>query len=1165
MMFPTNNMLSFGRKSGHHVWTLAIVVALSVSGLLQAQGTFQLTQTVKQVSLSERQGTWKTITARPPEIVGLKAGDRLKTGEFSSAVIEQPGKKTIRLDELTLIEFRTAKVVPHSGNGINVSQGLLYFLSRERSDDVEIRTPTCVGALRGTEFTVEVNRDGTSRFVMLGGALALSNPQGNLNIRDGQAAEVRPGQAPRLIPVIEARRAIQWNLYYPALVDASSMRFPVTERKVLVNSLSAYQTGDLLAAYEAFPWDRLADLTPTARTYAAGLLMNTGQVDEASAMKLGEGPDALALRGLIGTVRNLPVAPGAVPNDAAGWLARSYALQGDGNLPAARDAAISATHAAPAFGFAWARLGELELAKGNYRTAEASLAKALQLTPRNAYAWALQGFVKVSLHQAEAAREAFSQSVMLDGRQGNSWLGMGLMAYQQGRLDEGRRCLLIAASLEPNRALLRSYLARGLTESNEIALGLEEARHATRLDPLDPTPWFHSATLRQWMLDDRGAVKDLEKSLELNRNRRIHRTDPQLDADAAARRGNLATAYQRTGMETLAPKQASWASVSDFGNAESHLFLANSYDALRDPNGFELEMEAAWQNELLLANMLALPGSAVVGKTIGLQEYGAMFNHSGPSGQLRTYATDNGDFEQSFGHRQTTGTTSLALDLGYRDQTGFRTNSDGRVREAELSFSTAVGLQDSLYFKAGWSDVKGGDMFRLPWLGLSRPDLKYEDEFLPSLWLGYTHRWEAADAVTMIVTGHHEASQYFADSGIDTLNLLRNGADQITGAAPLDMDLEHINGFRMSSVEISHYQKFDSLRTMIGARAQWGEILTRDLLDNPPPPTAPFFANPPASARFSEDARSTAAYGYLWWDVNEQLTLQAGGSYENLSYPENFRNSPTSPGDGETDGFNLKAGLLWRPTSHWSLWGAYAQALGGVTFEEGMTLEPSHTVGMVHDYRSIISESLTGAVTAPEMDIASAGAVWRIGENSYLDADWRWRDSEVERTRGAFTLQGAPPLFVDSVSEQLDYQDQRVRMGLHFLMDHGLSLSLAWSWTHANLDQQLPELPVSGAIPPYSHYEATLQQPEARLTWQHRSGFFTDLTSFYVMQDNKDFPDDEVLVINAAIGYRNPDAGQEIRFGVANLADESYLLNPLTSRDDPVSQRTFFVEFKQTY
>lgn len=31
--------------------------------------------------------------------------------------------------------------------------------------------------------------------------------------------------------------------------------------------------------------------------------------------------------------------------------------------------------------------------------------------------------------------------------------------------------------------------------------------------------------------------------------------------------------------------------------------------------------------------------------------------------------------------------------------------------------------------------------------------------------------------------------------------------------------------------------------------------------------------------------------------------------------------------------------------------------------------------------------------------------LWRIGENCYFDADWRWRDTEVERMRGTFTLQ----------------------------------------------------------------------------------------------------------------------------------------------------------------
>ena len=1124
-----------------------------------------LTQTVKQVSVSERGAAWRTVTVRAPKILPLQSGDRVKTGEFSSATIEQAGRKLIRLDELTLVEFRAPSAAGRVGSQVNLSQGLLYFLSREQADNVEMHTPSCVGALRGTEFTVQVLGDGTSRFLMLGGKMALRNPQGDLDIQTGQAAEVVPGKAPRLIPVIEARRAIQWNLYYSALVDLDRLPLDNAERRTFARSIAAYRQGDVLAAYEAFPWENRMRMSAAARVYAAGLLMTTGQVDKAAALSLGDGAEARALCGLIGTVRNTPQALAPPSSSASEWLAQSYACQGAGRLPDARDAAAQAAALAPGFGFAWARLGELELASGNYRAADGALSKAVALTPRNAYAWAVHGFVRVALRQPVAANTAFQQAVSLDGRQSNGWLGLGLLAFQQGRMEEGRRCLLQAAALEPRRSLLRSYLAQGLAETRDVKLAMEEIGHAKQLDPLDPTPWLHAATLYQRMLDDRSSVADLESSLRLNRNRKIHRTDPQLAADDAARRTNLAAAYERTGMAPLAPKQAAWASLRDFGNAESHLFLANGYDALRDPNGFELEMEAAWQNELLLANMLALPGSAVVGKTIGLQEYGAMFRRSGPSGNLRTYATDNGDFEQTFEHRQTTATSSLALDLSYRDANGFRANNDGLLREAELRFRTAVGLADAVYLQAGWSRVRGGDMFRLPWLGLARPDLAFDEEMLPSLWMGYTHRWEGGNAVTMLLAGHHEASQMFSDRGVDTINLLRNAAGTVTGAAPLDMDVRHWTEVGLSSVEIAHYQQFDSLRLLAGARYQWGDIETRNLLENPPPLTAPYFSKPPASSRFQEVISNRAVYGYTWWDVSESLTLQAGATYEALEYPANFRHSPVSPGSMDTDQLSLKAGFLWQPLSQVSVWGAYAEALGGVTFEEGMTLEPSQTAGMVHDYRSIISESLVGSVSAPEMQIASGGLMWHLGDHAYFDLDWRGRDGDVERQRGVFTLKGMPPLYVDSTRERLQYSDQRAQLGIHYLLDHGLSLSAAWSWTHAELDQLLPDLPASGAVPPAAHYAATLNQPQIGLAWQHSSGIFAETRGTWFMQENEGFPNEHAFVLDASTGFRDPSSRRELRVGVMNLADQSYTLNPLTSRDEPVSQRMFFIEFKQSY
>ena len=58
----------------------------------------------------------------------------------------------------------------------------------------------------------------------------------------------------------------------------------------------------------------------------------------------------------------------------------------------------------------------------------------------------------------------------------------------------------------------------------------------------------------------------------------------------------------RAGQVSL--REAVRAVNTDYANYSAHLFLANSYDSLRDPNLINLRYETSWYSELLKANLL---------------------------------------------------------------------------------------------------------------------------------------------------------------------------------------------------------------------------------------------------------------------------------------------------------------------------------------------------------------------------------------------------------------------------------------------------------------------------------------------------------------------------------------------------------------------------------
>src|SRR5439155_1260848 len=81
----------------------------------------------------------------------------------------------------------------------------------------------------------------------------------------------------------------------------------------------------------------------------------------------------------------------------------AYYRQSRSQLEAALRAAKSATAKSPNFGFAWARVAELEFSFGRTQRALTALEKALQLSPRNAEAISLKGFLLVAQNRVRKA------------------------------------------------------------------------------------------------------------------------------------------------------------------------------------------------------------------------------------------------------------------------------------------------------------------------------------------------------------------------------------------------------------------------------------------------------------------------------------------------------------------------------------------------------------------------------------------------------------------------------------------------------------------------------------------------------------------------------------------------------------------------------------------
>ena len=408
------------------------------------------------VDSSRPPGEWRTATIGQELVVH----DRLRTGEDSRAAVQFGDSSILRIDELTEEEILPPQVASTKPT-MDLKQGSAYFFSREKSREIRVQTPAANGSIRGTEFVVTVDANGSASFTILDGEVEISNTQGSVSVQSAERAEIKPGGTPAKTTVSNAMDSVQWCFYYPGVLDIKDLALSPQEQERLRESLSAYGQGDILRALAEYPRNRVA-ASSGEKIYRAGLFLVVGQVQKADAL-LREvdqnAPGRQALTTLIAAVTLKEKSSSTPPQTATDWIAESYYRQSKSDVAGALQAAERAANLDANSGFAWTRVAESQFNLGRVPEAKAALQTGLKLAPRSPAAHALHGFVLSAENNLKDARDSFDTAIALHSALGDAWLGRGLCLIKQGQVEAGRRDLLIAAALEPNRAIFRRYLS----------------------------------------------------------------------------------------------------------------------------------------------------------------------------------------------------------------------------------------------------------------------------------------------------------------------------------------------------------------------------------------------------------------------------------------------------------------------------------------------------------------------------------------------------------------------------------------------------------------------------------------------------------------------------------------------------------------------------------
>ena len=537
---------------------------------------------------------------KPADLNGTyQLGDQIRVQEKSRAAIILRNETIIRLDQNTTITFNPG-IDKQASPILDMLMGAIHFISRVPRT-LKVTTPFVDGTVEGTEFMVSVTDHTT--FIVFEGQVLTVNDGGSLRLTKGQSAIARSRQqAPALRKVVRPRDAVQWSLYYAPVLYYSISDFPdsgnTTWQAMTRNSIQDYWKGDLYKAFSSIEQisEKISD--PRFFNYRALLLLTAGRVDEArldieQALNLTPGnSDSNALLSIISVVQNdkenaLTFAQKAVdaePGSAGARIALSYAQQAVFELDNALKSVQTAVDLEPSNVLARARLAELWLSRGYLNKAVEEAREAVNLNSNNARAQSVLGFAYLTQIKTKKAKKAFEKAIELDSADPLSRFGLGLAKIRASiriaDLKEGRREIEIAASLDPNNSLIRSYLGKAYFDEKRDKLASEQFDLAGTLDPKDPTSFFYNAIRKQTINRPVEALHDMQKSIELNDNRAIYRSKFLLDEDLAARSASRCQNLQGPGFSTTRAFEGWRSPMLDPSSYSAHRFLADTYSAL---------------------------------------------------------------------------------------------------------------------------------------------------------------------------------------------------------------------------------------------------------------------------------------------------------------------------------------------------------------------------------------------------------------------------------------------------------------------------------------------------------------------------------------------------------------------------------------------------------
>lgn len=1064
----------------------------------------------------------------------LCAGDIVRVRERSRAALRLSNESMLRLDQKTTLKLAG----PDSGQGtlLEMLTGAIHVLTRTPKP-FKINTPFLNAGVDGTEFFIGVDQDQT-RLVLYEGKVSASNEYGSLILTDNEAAVALRNQAPRKEAIVRPIDAVQWALYYPTIID-DRLEEKVNGPSVslaLRASVEHHQQGQLAEALAALNNVPQSQHSPRFLTYRAGLLLSVGRVDEARAdiqqtFQLESGnSNAYALQAVIATVQNakeqaITLANKAVELDGASptaKLALSYAQQAYFKIEEALESVKKAVEIDPKNALAWARLAELHMSTGYLDRALEAAQRAVSLNPGLAKTQTVLGFTYLVQIDTSAAKAAFAKAIELDQADPMPRLGMGLAKIREGDLEMGRIELEIAVSLDPANSLIRSYLGKAYFEEKRYSLAGTQFDLAKERDPNDPTPWLYDGIMKQTQNQPGEALRDIQKSIELNDNRAAYRSRLLLDQDQAARGSSLARIYDNLGFERRAIMETAKSLSLDPSNHSAHRFLSDTYVDIPRYN-------AARVSELLQAQLLqpinvnpVQPRLAVADLNIitgtgpavaGFNEFAPLMERNKPqlvaSGILgsRSTAGDEVVFSALYGR------ASVSVGQFHYNTNGFRANNDQKHNIYNAFVQYAVTPRFNVQAEIRTRKSEEGDLLL---------DFNFRQNF------DHNRRRELdQDSARLGARYSLSPKQDFIVSGIYT-----DRKQNDVNVTPGQQDRTGDRGYQAEGQYLLRGDRFN----IIAGAGTYRLNVERETVTHSSTPFGEF-----NSTRLRPDFARERNNAYVYTNFNflKNISTTLGLSYDSFKYDinqEDFQRLHITPKSGQDKSFNFdkispKVGVQWNIVDNLRLRLAWFETVKSALLAD-QTLEPTQVAGFNQMFDDV------NGTRARRMGV---GVDSRVLSMLYGGLEVSRRDLEVP-TFGLFR----------NLTSIVRQHEQLYRAYLYWLPH------TRWAIRSEFQFENFRQNPADAGSAPY--HISTLSVPLSA-NYFDPSGVFAKITATYVRQNlERSGPSDnqglsKFTLLDATIGYRLPKRRGIISVEGRNLLNEDFFFRNLNLQQ---SDQTFY-------